>query len=226
MHEARRRGLTRRQRGRGVLAALTAVLVTAVLMAALAACGGDSADGDPLVGFWLGGGSPDGMTMVQVGKDRDDYVVLTNPDAPAGDAVREGDSLVVDSHAVTMTLTPAGPDQLSLTFSGSMFASPQAVVLERVDATQYADASVAAGLAVLRRGLAMWKAGGGKKYPPAEEVAADGLLGTMVRWPSNPFTGGPMEQGEDPGDFTYERLDSGRKYALTARLSDGGIIGD
>ncbi len=218
--------MTRRRRRRSVLAALTAaVLVTAALTAALAACGGEARADDPLVGFWLGGGSPDGMTMVQVGKDGDEYVVLTNPDAPAGDAVKEGDSLIVDSHAVMMTLTPAGQDQLDLTFSGTMFASPQSVVLKRVDETQYADASVAAGLAVLERGLAMWKAGGGEQYPPAREVAADGLLGQMVRWPSNPFTGGPMEQGDDPGDFTYERLDGGAAYTLTARLSDGATIG-
>jgi hypothetical protein len=166
------------------------------------------------------------MTMIQVSKDGGDYVVLANPDVPAGDAVKEGESLLIDTHAVALTLTPAGQDQLSLTFSGEAFPTPQSIMLKRVDETQYADASVAQGSAVLERGLAMWKAGGGKQYPPAGEVAADGLLGKMVRWPSNPFTGSPMEQGEDAGDFTYERLDGGKEYSLTGRLSDGRVIGN
>jgi hypothetical protein len=211
---------------RGLLALASAVVACAALATALAACGGETVAEDPLVGFWLGGGSPDGMTMIQVGKDGGDYVVLANPDAPAGEAVKEGDSLVIDTHAADLRLTPAGPDQLTLTFSGEMFAAPQSVTLKRVDEEQYADASVAQGLAVLERGLAMWKAGGGKEYPPAKEVAADGLLGKMVRWPSNPFTGGPMEQGDDPGDFTYERLDGGKEYSLAGRLSDGSTVGE
>jgi hypothetical protein len=193
---------------------------------ALAACSEATTASDPLVGFWLGGASADGMTMVQVGKDGGNYVVLANPDAPAGDAVKEGDSLVIDTHAVDLSLAPAGPDQLTLTFSGEMFATPQSVTLKRVDEIQYADASVAQGLAVIQRALAMWEGGGGTQYPPAKEVAADGLLGKMARWPSNPFTGGPMEQGDDPGDFTYERLEGGKEYSLTGRLFDGSVIGE
>ena len=61
------------------------------------------------------------MTLVQILKDGDTYKVLANPDAPAGDAVKDGDSLVVDTHAVTMTFTPQPNDQLQLEFSGEMF---------------------------------------------------------------------------------------------------------
>jgi len=204
------------------------VLAAAVLAAVAAtACGGATvAADDPLVGFWLGGGSADQMTMIQVGRSGSDYIVLADPDAPAGDAVKKGDSLVIESHAVTMTLQPAGADELALTFSGEMFATPHSVVLRRVTRTRYADASVAQGIAVLRRGLAMWKAGGAETYPPADEVAADGLLAQMVRWPSNPFTGGPMGTGTGPGEYTYKLLDGGRKYALTGHLSDGRTVGD
>jgi hypothetical protein len=222
--DARGRGATRTRRGLVALAAVA--LVSVALATALTACGGETVADDPLVGFWLGGGSPDGMTMIQVAKDGGDYVVLANPDAPAGDAVKEGDSLVIESHAADLRLTPAGQDQLTVTFSGEMFATPQSITLERVDEVEYANASVAQGIAVLERGLAMWKAGGGKQYPPASEVAADGLLGKMVRWPSNPFTGGPMEQGDDPGDFIYERLDGGKEYSLAGRLADGSTVGD
>jgi hypothetical protein len=215
-----------RRFGAGGRLAISVLAAAALLAAALAGCGASSeASDDPLVGFWIGGAMGDQMTMVQVGKDGEEYIVLANPDAPAGEAQKEGESLVIDTHAVGMRLTPSGEDELTLEFSGDMFESGRSVKLKRVNETQYADASVAQGVSVLERGLAMWKAGGGKKYPPAAEVAVDGLLGKMVRWPTNPFTGGPMEQGDDPGDFVYERLDGGKEYSLLAHLSDGSTIG-
>ncbi len=230
MDEARPHGVRRARPGTAAAILTTAWSVGVALLIILlggAGCGGGAVtSGDPLAGFWLGGGSAEQMTMIQVGVDGGEYVVLTNPDAPAGHAVKKGDSLVIESHAVTTTLTPAGQDRLSATFTGEMFATPQPVVLRRVTRTEYADASVAHGIATLQRGLAMWEAGGGEEYPPAREVAADGLLGEMVRWPSNPFTGGPMKQGDEPGEFTYRLLRGGKDYSLVGHLSDGGVVGD
>ena len=48
-----------------------------------------------------------------------------------------------------------------------MFETPETTTLKRVDETQYADAATSLGIDTIRNGLADWKAGGGKKYPPA-----------------------------------------------------------
>jgi hypothetical protein len=221
--DARRPGTWRAARAAAVLLAAAIVALGA---AALAGCG-SPAENDPFVGYWVGGGMQGQMTLVQIAKDEEGtYVVLANPDQPTGDAVREGDSLVVETHAVAMRLTPAADDKLALEFSGDMFAQPASTTLTSTDATQYADAAVAYGLAQIERGLAMWKAGGGKKYPPPKEVTPSGLLGQMIRWPNNPFTGRPMQPGEGKGDYVYEQVAGGKKYSLKGRLADGSTIGE
>jgi len=205
----------------------------AVLVVALAALGvgvlagcGSPAENDPFVGYWVGGGQQGQMTLVQIAKDEaGKYVVLANPDQPAGEAVREGDSLVVDTHAVVMRFTPAPDGKLTLEFSGDMFEQPASAALKRTDATQYADAAVGYSIAQIQRGLAMWKAGGGKEYPPPKEVAPSGLLGQMIRWPNNLFTGEPMQPGQSEGDYVYKQVAGGKKYSLKGYLSDGSTIG-
>jgi hypothetical protein len=216
-----------RSAGRRAAAALAALLVAAVLAVTLAACGGGTtASTDPLVGYWVGGGQGAQMTMVEVRKAGDTYTVLSNPNRVAGDARKEGDSLVIDTHSVVMHLTPRSADTLELKFTGEMFKQPKTVELQRVDQRQYADAAVAYGLVALRRGLAMWKAGGGKTYPPAKEVAPDGVLAKMIAWPVNLFNAGkPMIPEASTGNFTYKRLDGGKSYSLKAYLSDGSTIG-
>ena len=71
----------------------------------------------------------------------------------------------------------------------------------------------------------MWKAGGGKTYPPPNEVTPSGMLSKMIRWPTNMFSGQPMQPGQSKGDYTYTRLDGGKKYSLVVYLSDGSTIG-
>jgi hypothetical protein len=207
--------------------ALLCILAATLVAAALAGCGSGSsgASSDPLVGYWVGGGQGSQMTLVQILEDGGTYTVLANPDAPAGDAVKSGDSLVVDTHAVKMKFTPQPNDQLQLEFSGEMFKTPVTTTLKRTDETGYADAATAFGLVAIRRGLAMWKAGGGKTYPPPNEVTPSGMLSKMIRWPTNMFSGQPMQPGQGKGDYTYKMLDGGKKYSLVAYLSDGSTIG-
>ena len=199
---------------------LLAILAAALCAAALAGCGSDSSGTptDPLVGYWVGGGQGSQMTLVQILEDGGTYKVLANPDVPAGDAVKEGDSVVVDTHAVKMKFTPAADDQLQLEFTGDMFKTPVTTTLKRTDETGYADAATAYGLVAIRRGLAMWKAGGGKTYPPAEEVTPSGMLAKMIRWPVNMFTGQPMQPGKDKGDYTYVPL-AGARSTRSSRTS-------
>jgi hypothetical protein len=201
-------------------------LTALVAVVALAACGGDSAASadDPLVGYWIGGGGEQ-MTLLQIQKDGDTYVVASNPDQPMGDVKQDGDSLVIDAEVVTVRIAPLSRDKLGLEFSGDVFAEPQTVELSRVDETAYADGAAAYGMLLIRRGLAMWKAGGGKKYPPAKEVMPDGMLARMIAWPVNLFTDGPMVQEASAGNFAYKVIDGGKKYSLKTYLSDGRTIG-
>ena len=71
----------------------------------------------------------------------------------------------------------------------------------------------------------MWKAGGGKTYPPPNEVTPighavqdDPLADQHVHRPAH-----AARQGK--GDYTYTRLAGGKKYSLVAYLSDGSTIG-
>jgi hypothetical protein len=214
-----RRGFTR---ARGGLLALLAV--SALIVALLAGCGETSTEDDPFAGYWIGAGEGQ-MTLVQIAVDGGEYTILANPDVPVGDAEEKDGDLVVDTHAVLMTFTPAAADELTLAFSGEMFEQPRTVSLKRADKTQYADAATGLGVSAIKRGLAMWEAGGGKKYPPPSEVTPAGLLGKMIRWPNNLFTGTPMAPGESEGDYTYTRLDGGKDYSLVGHLSGGGTVG-
>jgi hypothetical protein len=205
---------------RGALLALLALLVAATL---LGGCGG-SAEDDPFEGFWIGGGAA-GMKLVHIVRDGDAYKVFANPDYEAPAPTMKGEALVVDTHAATMSFLPAGTDKLTMDLSGDAFDAPEQTELKRVSETQYADAAVGFGLGSIQRGLAMWKEGGGKKYPPASEVTPTGMLSQMVSWPTNLFTGEPMQPRESKGDYTYKLVAGGKQYSLVGYLSDGSTVG-
>ena len=212
--------------GRRAAGALAALVAAALLAVTLAACGGaTTASTDPLVGYWIGGGQGDQMTLLQIARDGDTYTVKSNPDQPMGEVEQHGQDLVIDTHVVTVRIQSQSQDELGLEFTGEMFKTPETIELSRVTEQAYKDGAAAYGLVVLRRGLAMWKAGGGKEYPPAKEVLPDGMLAKMIGWPVNLFTDGPMVQDESTGNFSYRLLDGGKKYSLKAYLSDGSTIG-
>jgi hypothetical protein len=213
--------------GRYAALVLAAVLAAALLAVTLAACGGGSstASDDPLVGYWIGGGQGAQMTMLQIHKDGDTYTVLSNPDQSMGDVKKKGSDLVVDTHVVKVRISSLPQDKLQLEFTGEMFKTPQTLELSRATEAQYKDGAVAYGMMAIRRGLAMWKAGGGKEYPPAKEVMPDGMLAKMIAWPVNMFSDGPMIQEASKGNFTYAPVDNGKSYSLKAYLADGSTIG-
>lgn len=212
-----------RRLGRPAALVLAVLVGAATLAAALAACGSGSSD--PLVGYWMGAGKGAQMTMIAIRKVGDTYQVISNPNRDAGKAAKEGDSLVLDSHAIKTTLTPAPQDKLDVEFSGTMFKQPADIRLSRVTEAQYKDGAVAYGLVAIRRGLAMWKSGGGKKYPPVKEVTPSGILARMIAWPANLFTGGPMLPAKTAGNYTYAPTHGGTSYTLKGYLADGSTLG-
>jgi hypothetical protein len=212
--ERRRHGL-RTALISGALAIALLALATPIV-----ACGGSTAS-DPLAGYWIDS-TKTTPVLVHIVKDGDKYSVLANPDTPLGAATRSGDSLVIATHAVTMTFAPGDGDTLTVALSGDAFKTPQTLTLQRVDETRYADAAVRYGLAAIRRGLMMWARGGGQKFPPPNEVNSNGLLGKMVvPWPTNMFSGQPMQPSDDKGDYSYTLMNGGRQYTLVGHLSDG-----
>ncbi len=214
-------------RRRRPLPALVTLLALALLLgaaalgaAALTACG-SSAESDPLAGYWIGGPAKQ-QVLIHVVKNGDTYKVLGSPNAPLGTATKDGDSLLIDTHAVEMRFVPAGTDKLTFEIGGEAFKKTRTIALSRVDETQYADAATAFGIAAIRQGLMMWVGGGGKKFPPPSEVSATGVLGKMVvPWPPNLFSGGTMQEGDGEGDYTYTVTDGGKAFELVGHLSDG-----
>ena len=165
------------------------------------------------------------MRLVHIVKDGDAYKVFANPDYEAPAPAMKNGALVIDTHVVKMTLTPAGTEELTFALTGEGLKKPETTALKRVSETQYADAAVGLGLTSIRSGLARWMAGGAKRYPPASEVTPTGALGQMSSWPKNLFTGQPMQPGKSKGDFIYEQVDGGKEYSLKGYLSDGSTIG-
>jgi hypothetical protein len=65
------------------------------------------------------------------------------------------------------------------------------------------DADVKAGVAVIARGCSAF-AGATGSGPGVSDVRPDGAVAQYVgEWPTNPFTGRPMEPGTQPGDYRF-----------------------
>lgn len=73
----------------------------------------------------------------------------------------------------------------------------------------------------------VWADKHGHVSPPASELRPDSSFarwldqayGGRYVWPTNPFTGAPIKQGNEPGDFTYTI--SGKHWTMRAHLSTG-----
>jgi predicted amidohydrolase YtcJ len=75
------------------------------------------------------------------------------------------------------------------------------------------------GIHAIQVGIQTWAVENADKFPPVSEVTQAGGVGKVVDgWPTDPFTGAPMKQGTDPGDYTYTRLKNGAGYRLAGHL--------
>jgi hypothetical protein len=87
------------------------------------------------------------------------------------------------------------------------------------------DAAVKAGVSAIARGCSAY-AGDNGSGPGVSDVRPDGAVAQYVgSWPTNPFTGGPMTPGTQPGDYHFStaiRMPGGeyRGYVLGV-LSNG-----
>ena len=84
------------------------------------------------------------------------------------------------------------------------------------------EAAVREGTHSIQVGVQSWAVDHGDAYPDASQVNAYGLASYVDVWPTNPFTGLPMNQGSGPGQFSYESSAAG--YRIVAYGSDGSAL--
>jgi hypothetical protein len=88
------------------------------------------------------------------------------------------------------------------------------------------DDQIIAGVEDIARGCEQF-AGGNGFGPSVDDVSPEGAVASyMDAWPTNPLTGQPMRQGNQPGDFVFHTATSmcdGEEYLgyIDAVLSDG-----
>jgi hypothetical protein len=97
------------------------------------------------------------------------------------------------------------------------------------EATTDGDDAVRIGVQAIARGCSDFA--GAYGYGPAvDDVSADGAVAAFVKpWPTNPYTGAPMAQSNQAGDFTFDTaisMGQGQPYMgyVTGVLSDGSTF--
>ena len=86
----------------------------------------------------------------------------------------------------------------------------------------YAGAKTEEGIHALQVAVQSWMVDHDGEAPPADEVRPGGAIEKYVGpWPENPYTGGAMQPGKGPGEYTYERTNGERGYRFTGHLEDG-----
>jgi hypothetical protein len=82
------------------------------------------------------------------------------------------------------------------------------------------DRRVIDGIHIIQTGIQKYAADNNDVYPPGSAVEWSGAVGSYVdHWPTNPWTGLPMVQSIQKGDFTYRM--SSTSYTLAGHLSNG-----
>lgn len=121
--------------------------------------------------------------------------------------------------AVLVPVTPSASPSPSPPPTASPTTSPTATPSPSPTA---ADQQVITGIQRIQVGVITWATNNGNLYPVPAEVTETGAVAEYVDpWPSNPYTGQPMQPGTQSGDYTYEQLDGGGAYKLTGYVANG-----
>ena len=222
---------------------LVLAIVATLASLAVAACG--SKQTRSYTGYWQSiGGSTDGL-VINISKNGDTYSVDGLGIPPMHTTMQNGRLTVRPSLQLikwgepfaTMTLTLSADGK---TLTASMTAPWQPlmgsgpIVMTRPavsDATLAAqvlkqddkgkDAAVKEGVHSLQVGIQSWAIDHSDRYPAADVVIRSnkGFAGYIDIWPVSPYSGAPMEPGDQPGDYTY--TSDGTTYKLSGHLGDG-----
>jgi hypothetical protein len=209
---------------------------------AVASCGeGDSATED-MTGYWSW--ETDEETTVKVEDLNGEYTLKgLSPSAVAMDPADDGGYVIPDwrwrGRSATASVRLAdggvltfevveksgGGEPATMLTMDFVRASDEPDVLDTRIAdqeTQYKGALMQEGAHNLQVAVQSWQVDHDGEAPPVDEVQPGGGIAKYVEaWPDNPYSGGPMEPGKDPGDYTYERVSTGRGYRITGHLQDG-----
>ena len=83
------------------------------------------------------------------------------------------------------------------------------------------ESSVKEGIHSIQIAIQSYAVDNGDVYPEQDLVSAAGLASYADYWPTNPYTGEPMAQGDGPGDFTYSVGPGGASFTLVGYGEDG-----
>lgn len=84
------------------------------------------------------------------------------------------------------------------------------------------DAAVVRNLGNIEIEIRAWAADHDNTLPECDEVNAEMYPPQAFDWPDNPYTGQPMKQGADPGDFTFSG--GGTSFCLKGFGGDGQVV--
>ena len=232
-----------------LIATTVVILLVAVLAAGCGDEGSTAASPEPsgpdLTGYWVFAGeqsvAPD--VMIRVTATDDGYLVepLSWEGIRWSKASRDGDALVADAtgpggetyiarlepvgEMAKLSVSPAEGDGQPL-FTADL-ARPSgdyddlAARFEAILASAH-EAAVKESIHALQVAVQSWQVDHGDKAPPVDEVRPGGDLENYIdQWPTNPYTGDPMEPGDAPGEYTYKRDDSAWGFRLTGHFEDG-----
>ncbi len=191
-----------------------------------------------------------GMLLIRIDRRGPGYAIvgLNFLGAAADRAAKVGSALVVqgtgaknrgyqarfvltgaDRLTVSLVRTgQAGAPVLSLKMVRAAGSSAQLAAALAAELRQARILKVEQGVRTLQAGLRAWAAGHGGTYPPVALVRPGGAfarayVGRKLKqsWPNDPYTGGTMQPGPGPGDFTYTVTADGRHYTLAAHFPQG-----
>lgn len=83
------------------------------------------------------------------------------------------------------------------------------------------ESSVKQGIYTIQIAVQSYAVDNGEVYPEQDLVSPAGLASYADHWPTNPYTGEPMAQGDGPGDFTYSVGSEGAWFRLIGHGEDG-----
>jgi type II secretory pathway pseudopilin PulG len=84
--------------------------------------------------------------------------------------------------------------------------------------------SVKEGIRTIQAGLEAFAVEHDDAYPDQTAVTSSGLRRYVDPWPINPYTGRPMTQSRDAGDFQYTVYDDGFSFDLTGYVADDTAV--
>ena len=226
-------------------------LVLLALLLAVAACDGadgvaspSSTALSPLLGYWrvVDESDTSEVHLILIAREAEAYTIDLPPFYPARELTVAGDRLELRDEVAGETVYLAvfslepGEERLAQAhYVAAPFSGDPAIVTyyERAEGSAdelaeelrqwWANTTAQEQVETLGYAIGRWRADFGR-LPTRAEMRPGGAF---WQWPQAPeivnaFTGQPLDLGEGPGEFSYERSATGGSFTLTIHLFGGG----